>query len=145
MLAASPSAGLGGGGGGLVEPLLQESLPGRRDALQQHRADELVAESEPEAVDAEDAPFAQPLERLDEFGRVDAEEIGERFGLEWLLEDGGGDEDAIRPVALGAALSKQRLGQRLRRAGGVSVCERLGDEAGIAAGGVVQVRDPERG
>ena len=81
----------------MVEPLLQESLPGRRDAFEQHLADEVVAEPEPEAVDAEDAPLAQALQRLDEFGCVDAEEIGERFRLEWLLEDGGGDEDAIRP------------------------------------------------
>ena len=50
------------------------------------RADQVVAEAEAQAVDAEDRPFAEALELLGELGRVDVEELGERLGLERLLE-----------------------------------------------------------
>ena len=97
----------------IVEPLAKEPLPGGRDALEQDLADEVVAEAEAEPVDAEDAPLAQALELLEELGCVDAEQVGERLGLERLLEQRGGDEDAVCPVALGAALGEQRVGQCL--------------------------------
>ena len=99
----------------VVEPLPQEALPGGGDAFEQHLADEVVAEAEAEPVDAQDPPFAEALELLDELGGVGAEEICERLGLERLLEHRGGDEDAVCPVALGAALGEQRLGERPRR------------------------------
>ena len=106
-------------------------------------AHEVVAESKAEAVDAEDAPCAQAFECLDELGGVDVEELGEWFRLKRMLEDGGGDEDAMRPVALGVTLSKQRFRQSFRGPRSVAIGERLGDEARLAAGGVVQLRDPE--
>ena len=50
---------------GVVEPSPQEPSPRGGDALEQGLTHEVVAEAEAEAVDAEDAPFAQALELLD--------------------------------------------------------------------------------
>ena len=127
----------------IVEPLPQQALAGGRDALEQHLADEVVAEAEAEAVDAEDPPFAEALELLDELGGVDAEEVCERLRLERLLEHGGGDEDAVAQSPSARHWASSASVERPRRAGGVAVRERLGDEARVAAGRLVQLGNPE--
>src|SRR5207244_1024638 len=98
----------------LAEPLPQQALPRRREAGEEDLAHELVAEAEPEAVDPQDPTLAQALELLDELDLVDAKERRERPRLKRLLEHRRREQDPIRPGALGAALRKERLGERDR-------------------------------
>src|SRR5438128_7230804 len=77
------------GDGSPVEPCLQEATTGGRDAGEQDLADEVVAEAEMKAVDAEDAVLAEAFELFGELGRVHVEEWCKRFRLERLLEHSG--------------------------------------------------------
>ena len=104
---------------------------------------EVVAEAEPDPVDAKDAPLAQSLQLLGERMQLCVDQVGQRGGLERLLEQAGAQQDAVAPRALGAALRHERGGQR----GGPPRAARIGDllldEPRIAAGPLVQVRDPQ--
>ena len=92
----------------MVEPLLDEPLSGRRHAREKYLSNEVIAEPKAEAIDAQDPPLTQALELLDELGRLDAQQISNRFRLEGLVEDRGRKKDAVRPVTLGAALCEER-------------------------------------
>src|SRR6266566_2024629 len=60
-------------GGERGEPLVKEALPRRRDAGEQHLADEVVTKAEAEPVNAQDSLFAEALELLRELGGVGVE------------------------------------------------------------------------
>src|SRR5262245_64158527 len=103
----------------LRQPLEQEAPASRRDALEQDLADEVVAEAEAEPVDAEEPPLAEPLELLEELGRVDSEEVRERLGIEGLLEQRGSGQEPVGPLALGATLGEERVREGARAFGPV--------------------------
>src|SRR5512132_3225756 len=63
-------AALGGEGG---EPLVKKALPGRRDTGEERLADEVVAKTKTEPLDAQDSPLAEPLELLGQLGCIGAE------------------------------------------------------------------------
>jgi len=143
-------AGLGADGDAIAEPLLQETLPRRRDASEQHLADEVVAEPKAEPVDAEDAAFAQALQLLsatpterarvalllgrqlfllhgDEADAVFIEALDELSGadaeLERLLEAGLITNDLFSPSLHGSAL--ERLERVRRRPAAETIGEKL--------------------
>ena len=62
-----------------VELLAEESAAGRRQAREQYLCHEIVAESEPDPVDPEDAAFAQTLELVGQLGHVGLQERRQRL------------------------------------------------------------------
>ena len=129
---------------GSAEARVQEPSAGRRETCEEDVADEVVAEAEAEAVHAEEAPFAEPLELFRQLRGVKTENRSKRLRLEWLVEDGRSDEHAMRVPTLGAALSEQSVGQRGRKRRPTARRDRFAHEAGIAARRAVQVGYPER-
>src|SRR5579859_1694995 len=99
-------------GGSPVEPCLEEATTGGRDAGQQDPADDVVAEAEMKAVDAEDAVLAEAFELFGELGRVHVEDCRKRFRLERLLEHRRSEEHAVGVHSRGAALAEQSVGKR---------------------------------
>src|ERR687896_364898 len=95
----------------LPETLPQEAPACRREAVQEYLVHELVAETEAEAVDTEDATLAQAFELLGELGGVGSKQPSKRLRLEGRLEHRRGNEDAIGGVALSSELGQQRFRQ----------------------------------
>src|SRR5512144_1259903 len=100
----------------VVEALPHEALSCRGNGLTEDLAHEVVAEAEPEPVDAENPTFAEALELLRELGRVGGEHLCEPLGIERLVEHGGGGEDPERLRPLGPALVEEGLCRRPRSA-----------------------------
>src|SRR6266542_3996916 len=109
----------------------EKAHPCGREAGAEGFADERVTEAG--AVDAEDPTFAEAIELLDDRNCVDPERGHQLLWFERLLENRGGQEDAVRLRALGAALGEQRFRERGRERSLDAVRHRLSDEPGIAA------------
>lgn len=58
-----------------VQALLEQPLAGGRDAPQEGPSQHVVAEAEPEPVDAQDPRLTESFELLDELGGVRAEQF----------------------------------------------------------------------
>src|SRR6266545_4285480 len=74
----------------------EKAHPCGREAGAEGFADERVTEAEARAVDAEDPTFAEAIEFLDDRNCVDPEHGHQLLWFERLLENRGGQEDAVR-------------------------------------------------